>query len=109
MSITIGGIEFARAHYDPRGDVLYLTVAGYEGPPYVGHASEEGHGVEFAETGRVIAMIIVSARRWLERDGELRITLPVEYLTPQELAGLGGSAALSASEAELAPALQSAA
>jgi len=54
-------------------------------------------------------MTIVGARWWLERDGELRITLPSEYVTPEELAALGGSTKLRASEAELAPALKSAA
>ncbi len=109
MSLTIIGTTFAHQHYDPRGDVLYLTAAGYRGPPPGCAVSDEGHGVEFDEAGRVIAMTIVGARWWLERDGELRITLPVADLTPQELAGLGGSPALVASEAELAPALKSAA
>lgn len=109
MSITIADIEFVHTHYDSRGDVLYLTTEGYEGPPYDALCGDEGHNVEFDEDGRVIAITIVGARWWLERDGALRITLPAEYLTPQELAGLGGSTTLSASEAELAPALQSAA
>lgn len=109
MSLTVTGIVFERHHYDPRGDVLYLTAEGYEGPPPGCAVSREGHGVEFDAEGRVIGMTIVSARRWLERDGALKITLPAEHLTAQELAGLGGSAVLSASEAELAPALKSAA
>jgi uncharacterized protein YuzE len=109
MSITIAGIDFVHAHYDPRGDVLYINVEGYAGYPANGHASDEGHGVEFDESGRVIAMTIIGARWWLERDGELRITLHDEDLTPAELAGLGGSAALCVSEDQLAPALKSAA
>ena len=32
MSITIAGTSFADAHYDSRGDVLYLTVLGIRGP-----------------------------------------------------------------------------
>jgi hypothetical protein len=32
MSVTIAGIEFDHHVYDERADVLYLTVAGYEGP-----------------------------------------------------------------------------
>jgi uncharacterized protein YuzE len=109
MSITIAGISFADAHYDSRGDVLYLTALGYEGPPWDAHDSDEGHNVEFDASGRVIAITLVGARWWLERAGELRITLPSEHLTPEELAALGGSTALTASEAELAPALKSAA
>lgn len=109
MKITIAGIEFTRIHYDSRGDVLYLNTDAWTGKSWRPHVSEEGHGVELDERGRVIAMTIVGARWWLERDGELRITLRAEYLTPQELAALGGSPALRASEAELAPALKSAA
>ena len=33
MSVTIAGIEFDHHVYDERADILYLTVAGYEGPP----------------------------------------------------------------------------
>lgn len=109
MSITIAGITFENHGYDARGDVLYLDVEGYAGPPADALCSDEGHNVEFDDAGRVIAMTIVSARRCLERDGDLRITLPAEHLTPQELAALGGSPALRATEAELAPALKSAA
>jgi hypothetical protein len=32
MSVTVAGIEFDHHVYDERADVLYLTVAGYEGP-----------------------------------------------------------------------------
>lgn len=109
MTITIAGIEFENHGYDARGDVLYVDVEGYRGPPPSALASDEGHNVEWDESGRVIAMTIVGARWWLERDGELRITLPAELLRSCELAGLGGSAALRASEAELARALQTAA
>lgn len=108
MSMTIAGIEFARVHYDSRGDVLYLNVANARRPPWDAHASEEGHAVDFDDTGRVIGMTIVGARWWLERDGVLNITLAAEDLTPQELAALGSSK-LRATEAELAPALKSAA
>jgi uncharacterized protein YuzE len=106
MSVTIAGIHFTRNHYDSRGDVLYLNAEEWEGRSADALASDEGHGVEFDETGRPIAMTIVGARWWLERDGELRITLPVEDLTPQELAALP-STVLRVSEAELAPALAS--
>jgi uncharacterized protein YuzE len=108
MSITFDSIEFARSHYDTRGDVLYLTVAGYQGPPWDAHCGDEGHNVEFDESGRVIAMTIVGARWWLERDGVLNITLSERDLTSEELAALGSSK-LRATEAELAPALKSAA
>jgi len=56
MSITVAGIEFEHHVYDQRADVLYLTVAGYEGPPADADATPEGHGIEYDEKRRVIAM-----------------------------------------------------
>ncbi|HKG01633.1 MAG TPA: DUF2283 domain-containing protein [Conexibacter sp.] len=109
MNVAIAGTEFPRTHYDSRGDVLYLNSEAWQGRSTNPLVSDEGHGVELDESGRLIAMTIVGARWWLERDGELRITLPAEQLTPRELAALGGSCALRVSEAELAPALKSAA
>ncbi len=108
MSVTIAGIEFANAEYDDEGDVLYLDVLGYEGGLAGAHISAEGHGVEFDEAGRVVAMTIVNVRRYLERDGVLTITLLAADLSPRELAALESPTA-RVSEAELAPALQSAA
>ena len=31
MSVTIAGITFEHHEYDERGDVLYLSTAGYDG------------------------------------------------------------------------------
>jgi uncharacterized protein YuzE len=106
MSITIAGIRFENHGYDARGDVLYLDVEGYCGPPAGAHTSDEGHNIEFDKAGRVIGMTIVGLRWYLKRDGVLTITLPVESLTPQERAQLS-STTLRATEAELAPALAS--
>ncbi len=76
MSVTITGIEFESHHYDDRGDVLYLSVEGYDAgglPPHA-HATPEGHGVEYDEGWGVIAMTLVNVKWLLERDGELTIT-----------------------------------
>lgn len=108
MSIAIADIEFANHSYDERGDVLYLSVAGYEGPPADALSSDEGHNVEWDADGRVIAMTLVGVRWHLERDGVLTITLPREHLTPAELAALATST-VSASAELLAPALRPAA
>jgi hypothetical protein len=78
MSVTIAGIEFQSHHYDDRGDVLYLSVEGYDAgglPPHA-EATPEGHGVEYDDDRRVIAMTLVNVKWLLERDGELRITWP---------------------------------
>ncbi len=77
MSVTLSGIEFEQHHYDERDDVLYLSVAGYvDGPPPHAFATPEGHGVEYDEDGRVIAMTLVNIKWLIERDGELKITWP---------------------------------
>ena len=78
MSITIGGIEFEDHEYDPRGDVLYVSVADYNagGLPPHGKATPEGHGIEFDEEWNVIAMTLVNVKWLIERDGDLRITWP---------------------------------
>lgn len=92
MSITLAGIDFEQHHYDDRGDVLYLSVAGYTGesPPPNAYASPEGHGVEFDEDRNVIQMTLVNVKWLLERDGELKITWPDGHVThdapPQVLA-----------------------
>jgi|SRR5215207_3643233 len=62
MSVTIAGIRFDHHDYDERGDVLYLSVEGYDGPPATVYASPEGHNVESDDAGRVIAMTLVNVR-----------------------------------------------
>jgi hypothetical protein len=92
MSVTLAGIEFAHPHYDDRGDVLYLNVEGYEAAPFLPHAeaTPEGHGIEFDEEWRLIAMTLVNVKWLVERDGELKISWPDGHITrdgpPQVLA-----------------------
>jgi hypothetical protein len=83
MNITIAGIEFARHHYDQRGDVLYLNTEAHDGTvrPAHAYASPEGHGIEFDEDWRVTAMTLVNVKWLVERDGELRITWPDGHVT----------------------------
>lgn len=93
MSVTIDGIRFDHHDYDERGDVLYLSVKGYEGPPATAYASPEGHNVEYDEAGRVIAMTLVNVRWLLERNGELTITWPTGRVKADELSEALPSAA----------------
>ena len=78
MSITIAGIEFANHSYDDRGDVLYVDVEGYSFGGLAPHsdATPEGHGIEWDEDRRVVAMTLVNFKWLIERDGELKITWP---------------------------------
>jgi uncharacterized protein YuzE len=86
MSITIAATTFERHHYDQRGDVLYLSVADYEGPPAKAFSTPEGHNIEYDAAGRVIGMTLVNVRFLLERDGELTLSLPQEHLAAEALA-----------------------
>lgn len=95
MSIRVAGIEFVHHHYDDRGDVLYLSVDGYDGrvPPTNADATPEGHGIEWDEQGRVIAMTLVNVRWLIDRDGELRITGPDGHVSHDDRASVLAPAA----------------
>jgi YD repeat-containing protein len=86
MSLMIAGNTFSHHHYDPRGDVLYLSVAGYEGPPEAAYSTPEGHNVEYDASGRVVGMTLVNVRWLLDRDGELTITWPAGHVGADDLA-----------------------
>jgi YD repeat-containing protein len=86
MSITIAGTTFEDHHYDQRGDVLYLSVAHYDGPPAKALSTPEGHNIEYDAAGRVVAMTLTNVSWLLDRDGELTITLPAGHVSPADLA-----------------------
>jgi uncharacterized protein YuzE len=86
MTITIAGATFEHHHYDERGDVLYLSVAGYKGPPTKAFSTPEGHNIEYNRSGAVIGMTLVNVRFFLERDGLLTLSLPPQQLAAAELA-----------------------
>ena len=76
MTVTVAGIEFDHVVYDRAVDVLYLQVGL---PPRAAadfDASREGHYVRYDEDGALMGMTIVNARRILEREGKIVITLP---------------------------------
>ena len=86
--MTIADIEFENHEYDNRGDVLYVDVKGYKGPAARAYASPEGHGIEYDEGGRVIAMTLVNVSWLIDRDGELRITWPDGSVTSDNRASV---------------------
>jgi YD repeat-containing protein len=86
MSITIAGTTFEDHHYDQRGDVLYLSVAHYKGPPARASSTPEGHNIEYDPAGRVIGMTLTNVSWLLDRDGELTITVPAGHVSPADLA-----------------------
>ncbi len=75
MTITIGTIKFDHVDYDADGDVLYLSV-GEPREPADSYGTIEGHDVRYDETGQVIGLTLVNAKWLLERDGEVRVTIP---------------------------------
>lgn len=87
MSIEIAGITFDRVRYDAQGDVLYL----HHGEPATAvdfDASPEGHALRFDDHGGLVGVTILNARRLLDQDGEIRITIPAPeqvHLAPEQL------------------------
>lgn len=79
--MTIADIEFDRVEYDGVAEVLYLHVGDpsravdYDETP-------EGHAVRFDRDGELVGLTLVRPKRLLERDGELRATLPVPIVVP---------------------------
>jgi uncharacterized protein YuzE len=83
VNITIGPLSFDHADYDADNDVLYLHV----GEPQAGEGDEtpEGHVVRYAPgTSRVIGLTVLGARRILDRDGQVAITVPETIETTAE-------------------------
>jgi len=75
MTITIAGTAFDQHEYDERGDVLYLSVGDLREASRT-IATPEGHAVDYDESGAVIGMVLTNVRFFLERDGELTLTIP---------------------------------
>jgi uncharacterized protein YuzE len=84
MTITIAGINFDHAHYDERGDVLYLNV-GEPRRAARGLETPEGHAVHYDEDGGVIGLTLLNVRWTLEREGELKLTFPQAHLSEAQL------------------------
>ena len=75
VNIKIGPVTFDRANYDAENDVLYLHVG--EPQEAEGEETPEGHVLRYSPgTQRIVGLTVLGAQRILDRDGELRITLP---------------------------------
>ncbi len=84
MTITIGGVAFDHHRYDERGDVLYLNV----GEPRVaarGLETPDGHAVHYDESSAVIGLTLPNVRHTLQREGQLTLTVPPEYVQASAL------------------------
>ncbi len=75
MTITLGAFEFDNVFYDADVDVLYL----HKGEPALAvdfDESPEGHALRFDGEGKLVGVTVLNAKRLLERDGELKVTVP---------------------------------
>ena len=82
--MKIAGIEFDRVVYDREADVLYLHV----GDPSTAvdfDGTAEGHATRYGADGALIGLTIVNARRLLDEDGVIVITLPERRIETRDL------------------------
>jgi uncharacterized protein YuzE len=87
MNVKITGLVFGRANYDADGDELYLA-RGETTEASDAALTPEGHGIRYDTDGHVIGVTIINARRLLDRDGHVTITLPqVVQVAAGDLAG----------------------
>jgi uncharacterized protein YuzE len=75
VNIRIGSVAFGHADYDAKNDVLYLHVG--EPQDAEGEETPEGHVLRFEPgTQRIVGLTVLGPQAILDRDGELRITIP---------------------------------
>jgi uncharacterized protein YuzE len=75
VKIKIGPVTFDHADYDADSDVLYLQVG--EPQEAEGEETPEGHVLRYAfGTQTIVGLTILGARRLLDRDGNLTVTIP---------------------------------
>jgi uncharacterized protein YuzE len=75
VKIKIGPVTFDHADYDAGSDVLYLHVG--EPQEAEGEETPEGHVLRYAPgTQSIVGLTVLGARRLLDRDGNLTVTIP---------------------------------
>ncbi len=83
MTVRIAEIDFDHVRYDSVADVLYLSV-GEPREAADSLVTPEGHAIRYDAGGDIIGITFVNAKWLTDRDGELRVSLPVsrEQLEP---------------------------
>lgn len=75
VKIKIGPVTFDHADYDADSDVLYLHVG--EPREAEGEETPEGHVLRYAPgTQTIVGLTVLGARKVLDRDGTLTVTIP---------------------------------
>ena len=83
--MKIAGMEFDNVFYDAEADVLYLHV----GEPRTAvdfDESTEGHHLGRDARGQLVGITILNARRHLEREGKIKVSLPELEVEASDLA-----------------------
>lgn len=93
VNIRIGPVSFDRADYDAESDVLYLHVGE---PQWAeGEETPEGHVLRYAPgTQNIVGLTLLGAQRILDRDEELRVTIPGPIASERPRAGACGCLAI---------------
>lgn len=73
--IHLGPYTLAHVVYDAEADVLYMAIDKAK-PAYDSAETPEGHVVRYDEGYNVIGVTIISAKWWLEKEGEIKVTFP---------------------------------
>jgi uncharacterized protein YuzE len=87
--LAIGTLSFDNVKYDADADVLYPSV-GEARMPAESFGTPEGHNIRYDETGAVIAITIVNAKWLLDRDGEIKLTIPSRVSAADPALALAG-------------------
>jgi uncharacterized protein YuzE len=77
-NLKVGPYTFDRAHYDPEGDVLYLSHGGPEqGADF--DETPDGHAISYDANGNLVSLTLIGVRTLVEGahgDEEIRLALP---------------------------------
>jgi uncharacterized protein YuzE len=84
MTVRVAGVEFDNIFYDREADVLYLHV-GEPASAVDWEDTPEGDGLRYAPDGSLIGITILNARKRIERDGKITITLPERRIEALDL------------------------
>jgi uncharacterized protein YuzE len=87
MTVKFGGIEFDNVFYDQDADVLYMHI-GATSTAVDWDESPEGHHLRYGSDGGLVGITIVNAKRILDEDGKIVVTLPEHQIEASDLEGV---------------------
>jgi uncharacterized protein YuzE len=86
-AVKVAGVVFDNNEYDARGDVLYLHV-GDPADAVDFDGTGEGDHTRYGPDGSLIGLTILNAKRRLEEDGKIELTLPEHKVVVTSLGDL---------------------